>query len=226
MRDVIGEAGNGALIPGVVEIEPERRVHADRRMQARSRLPRAETHTGDELAFGAGAREREAAAVARDEITLAVQMPRGELHPLERRVDEARSAAGAGLFAEHRPRLERMAQLELGPLEVDRAVAREAELEVRAEPLALERVARRAQIVEHFAEVLPDEVRQHVAIVQLGAEVHELARVRLLPEPREHRAQDELLRKAHARVRRHLEAAELDEPEPAGRRIRREQLVD
>src|SRR5581483_5446271 len=105
-----------------------------------------------------------------------------------------------------------MPQLELGSLEVDRAVAREAELEMRAEPFALEPVAGCAEIVEHFAEVLPYEVRQHVAVVQLGAEVHELARVRLLPEPREHPAQDQLLREAHARVRRHLEAAELDEP--------------
>ena len=50
--------------------------------------------------------------------------------------------------------------------------------------------------------------------------------VRLLPEPRHQRPQQQLLREAHPRVRRHLERAELDQPQPAGRRVGRVQLVD
>ena len=49
---------------------------------------------------------------------------------------------------------------------------------------------------------------------------------RLAPEPGDQRAQQQLLGKAHARIGRHFERAELDQPEPAGRSFRREQLVD
>ena len=49
---------------------------------------------------------------------------------------------------------------------------------------------------------------------------------RLAPEPGDQRAQQQLLRQAHARVRRHLERAELDQPEPAGRAVGRVELVD
>ena len=52
------------------------------------------------------------------------------------------------------------------------------------------------------------------------------AALRLAPEPGDQRAQQQLLREAHARIGRHLEGAELDEAEPAGRPVRREQLVD
>ena len=51
-------------------------------------------------------------------------------------------------------------------------------------------------------------------------------RVRLAPEARDQRAQQQLLRQAHPRVRRHLEGAELDQAEPAGRAVRRVELVD
>src|SRR5205085_342012 len=38
--------------------------------------------------------------------------------------------------------------------------------------------------------------------------------------------QKKLLRKAHARVRRHFEGTQLEKTEPAGRRLRRIELVD
>ena len=50
--------------------------------------------------------------------------------------------------------------------------------------------------------------------------------VRLLPEARDQRAQQQELHEAHAGVRRHLEGAQLDETEPAGRPVGRVQLVD
>ena len=48
----------------------------------------------------------------------------------------------------------------------------------------------------------------------------------MLPEPGDQRADEQLLGEAHARVRRHLEGAELDEAEPAHRPLRRIELVD
>ena len=79
----------------------------------------------------------------------------------------------------------------------------------------------------HVVEVLPDEVRQHEAVVQLGAPARQARRpVRLAPEARDQRAQQQLLREAHARVRRHLEGAHLEQAEAAGRAVGRVQLVD
>ena len=69
-------------------------------------------------------------------------------------------------------------------------------------------------------------MRQHEAVVQIVAPAHRRAFLRLAPEPRDQRAQQQLLRKAHARVGGHLERAELDEAEPAGRAIGRIELVD
>ena len=83
-----------------------------------------------------------------------------------------------------------------------------------------------AKVVEHVEEILPDVVRQHEAVVQRRAPAHEAAVERALPQPGDEGAHQQLLGKAHARIGRHLEAAELDQAEPAGRTVRREQLVD
>ena len=83
-----------------------------------------------------------------------------------------------------------------------------------------------AQFVEHVVEILRDEVRQHEAIVQRGAPADQRLRVGLLPEPGDQRPQQQLLRQAHPRVRRHLEAAELDQAQRPVERVGREQLVD
>ena len=53
MRDVVGAAAERAPVPGVDEIEHQRRVNGDRRVQAARRLPRAIAHAGDELAVRA-----------------------------------------------------------------------------------------------------------------------------------------------------------------------------
>ncbi len=112
------------------------------------------------------------------------------------------------------PWLQRLPQLDLDAVVSHRAVDREAELEMRREPFQLDGEARLAQLRDHVLEVLPNELGQHEAVVKLGAPGNELALEGLLPEPGDQRAQEKLLREAHARVRRHLEGAELDEAEP------------
>ena len=69
-------------------------------------------------------------------------------------------------------------------------------------------------------------MRQHETVVQIGAPAHRRALLRFAPEPGDQRAQEQLLGERHARVRRHLEGAELDEPEPAGHAVGRIELVD
>ena len=82
------------------------------------------------------------------------------------------------------------------------------------------------QIGEHALEILPDEMRQHEAVMQRRAPAHQAALLRLAPEPGDQRAEQQLLGQAHARVGRHFERAELDQAEPAGRPVGRIELVD
>ncbi len=147
---------------------------------------------------------------------------------LERRVDVAGGPAGAWLLAEHVPRLDRLPQLELTP---SAAIAPEpAGSGTRGGPgtsRVCERVAGAAQIVEHVLEVLRHEVRQREAIDEAGPPAHRLPPVRRAPEPGDHRAaQQELLGEAHARVRRHLEGAQLDQPQAPARAVGAVELVD
>ena len=63
--------------------------------------------------------------------------------------------------------------------------------------------------------------------MQLGAPARQARRrIGLAPEARDQRAQQQLLREAHARVRRHLEGAQLEQAEAAGGAVGRVQLVD
>ena len=67
---------------------------------------------------------------------------------------------------------------------------------------------------------------QHEPIVQLGAPARQAGGVRLAPEARDQGAEQQLLRDAHARVRRHLEGPQLEQAAPARRDVRRIELVD
>src|SRR5947209_15500583 len=102
------------------------------------------------------------------------------------------------------PGLQRLAEFELHAAMLDRAAEREAEFALRLEPDGIELVAGIAEIAEHAQEILPDEVRQHEMIVQCRSPSHERAVLRLAPEPRKQRAHEQLLRKAHPRIRRHF----------------------
>src|SRR5439155_1386211 len=83
-----------------------------------------------------------------------------------------------------------------------------------------------AQPAEHIFEIGLAEVREHPAVVDVRAPPHQAVPVRLAPESGDKSAQEQMLRKAHARVRRHLEGAHLDQPQPATAALGREKLVD
>ena len=71
VRNVISAAADGALRPTVDEIEAQRRLHANRRMQRRRGTSCAEAHAGDELAGNTGGGQRDDTAIARHGVTLA-----------------------------------------------------------------------------------------------------------------------------------------------------------
>src|SRR5213083_1766370 len=108
------------------------------------------------------------------------------------------------------PRLQRMAQLQPHATMLDGAVEWEAKFALRLEPGGIELVAGALEIREHAEEILPDEMRQHEAVVQRGAPAHAGAVLRLAPEPGDQRAHEKLLSQVHTRVGRHLEGAEFD----------------
>ncbi len=90
--------------------------------------------------------QRHAVAVDREQEAVAGEAAGLDLQALERAVDVAHGAAGAGFLAQHVPRLERGAQLDVDVAHREIADAREAELEVRVEPRGVERLARHAQV--------------------------------------------------------------------------------
>src|SRR5690349_6792215 len=119
-------------------------------MEAGRRLPRPITDAGNLEVRGAGRRQGQRTAIAGHPVTARREARGGHLHPLERRIDVSRRAARAGLFAEHRPRLQRVPDLELDVAAPHRAVAGKAELVLRLEPLPAEREPRTPEIAEHL----------------------------------------------------------------------------
>src|SRR5271154_7596769 len=113
------------------------------------------------------------------------------------------------------PGLERLTQLELDALVFDLAAEREAELGLRFVPVGAEGEPMRLEIGEHVEHVLPDEVREHEPVMQRRSPARQRSVERNAPKPRKNRADKQLLGEAHARVRRHLEAAKFDEAETA-----------
>ena len=223
---MIDAAAHRALVPRVHDVEHERRVHRNRRMQAARRLPGAIADAGDELADRPGRMQRHAPAVAGDDVARVGHAGHLHLQPFDRGIHVAHRAAAARFFAQHVPRLERLTQFEVHAPARDGPEQRKPEFEVRREPLGLERVPAAPQVGDDIVEILRDEMRQHEAVVQLRAPADERLIERRLPEPRDERAQQQLLRQAHARVRRHLEGAQLHQPQPAAAAVGGVELVD
>ena len=161
-------------VPGVDDVEHQRRVHADRRVQRRRRLPGAEAHARDELARRARRVQRHAPPAAGDDVARIDHAAHLHLHPLHRRIDVARGAR-------RRP-----------PPRPARATARSPGAAPGRSPAAAiepssgkrnswwarnqsrcERIAGAAQIREHVVEVLRHEVRQREAIDEPRPPAHQ-----------------------------------------------------
>ena len=127
MRDVVDAAAHRALVPCVQDVEHQRRVHRNRRMQAARRLPCPIAHAGDELADRSRGMQRHAPAVARDDVARAGHAGHLDLQPLDRGIHVPNRPSGARFFAHHMPRLERLPQLEVHAAARHGAVQRETE---------------------------------------------------------------------------------------------------
>jgi hypothetical protein len=97
---------------------------------------------------------------------------------------------------------------------------------MRREPVELKRIARLAQVADDVLEIRLAKVREHPAVMDIRAPADEAVLVGLLPEFGDQAAQQQMLGEAHARMRRHLKGAHLDQPEPASTAFRRKQFID
>src|SRR6516162_6713199 len=131
------------------------------------------------------------------------------LQPLDRGVDEARGDASGRIFAQHVPRLQRMSQFKPDAAVGDCAIQRKTKLALGMKPLRIEVIAGAAEIFQNVEKVSPNEVFQHESVVQRRTPTYRRATLWRAPEPSGQRAQEKLLRQAHARVWRHFERAKL-----------------
>ncbi len=152
----------------------------------------------------------------------------GHLHlqALDGAVDEAHGPSARSFLAEHVPRLQRLTQLEMHARVLHLTEDGEAEQALRLEGGRVESVAGPGEVIQHGAEVGRQKMGQHEAIVQPRAPADTTTGLGLAPEPRDQRAQQQLLGEAHPGVRRHLEGAELHEAEAPRGPVRRVELVD
>ncbi|MCY1214496.1 hypothetical protein D9M72_263100 [compost metagenome] len=224
--DEVLAAAQRALHPGVDEVEGQRCVGRNAGVQRRRRVPGLVAHAGHELAGDARGLQRQHLAVDGDDVAAFVQAGHAHLDALQRRVDIAHRAAGRAFLAHHVPRFERVAQRQLHAHRLHLAHEREAELEVRREPVGIEGKAGLAHLADDVVEVHLDEGRQQEAVVQLGAPAGDGRLVGRVPEAGDQRADQQLLRDAHARMRRHLEGAQFQQAEAAGAGVGRVELVD
>src|SRR5690606_17827808 len=154
VNDVVGAAGHGAPRPRIVNVDVERTVHANGRMEARRGLPRSVSNPADELAVRSGGTKRYFPTVAQHLVALFDEAVDAHLQTLDRGVDEAGLPRRYRLLAEHRPRLERPAHLQQHRIEPDFPKVRVPELEVRREPGAVEPVTPVGKLRQHTLEVL------------------------------------------------------------------------
>ena len=183
MGHVVDAAAERAPAPAIEDVEGERRMRLDGRLQGRRQPPRLEANAGNVFAGARGRGQRNDPAIAGDDVAAGIQILDLHLQPLDRGVDETRSHAGCRVFAKYVPRLQRLSQFQAHAATVDRAVERKAKLALGMKPVRIEMIAGTAKITQNVEKVLPDKVPQHEAIVQGGAPAHQCAALRLTPEP-------------------------------------------
>src|SRR5262249_1327190 len=226
MGNVVDAAAERTAAPAIENVEGERGVDIDGWVQRRRQLPRLEAYAGDVFAGAAGWRQRNEPPVAADGTTAGIETIDLHLQPLTRGLDEARGYASGRIFAQHVPRLERVSQFKPDAAVGDCAIERKTKLALGMKPLRIEVIAGAVEIFQNIEKVLPNEVFQHESVVQGCTPTYRRAALWLAPEPGDQGAQEQLLRQAHARVRRHFERAELHQAQPPGWTVGREQFVD
>ena len=195
-------------------------------MQRAGRLPGPEAHAADLDVGVVGGQQRDRITVGRHHVALPVGADGAHLDPLHRRVDVAGHPARGGFLAEHVPRLDRTAQLDLDAVEHGGADTREPELGERVEPTGVEVDAVSAQVCGNIGDIVNHEVGQQVSAMQIRSVADQRGAQRLVPEPGHQRTHQKRLHHRHLEMRWHLEATQFQQAEPAAWGVGAVQLVD
>ncbi len=164
--DMAGAAANGTVQPGVDEVEDERSLHGDRRMQAAGRLPGAKADACNELALSSSGVQGNAATVACEDVTWIGQTTELDLYSFHGGVDVAGNASAARFLSEDVPRFDRLPNFEGDVVDGPFADHRKAEFELRSEPSLVEVESGCVQFAQDRGEVGLDEVGEQKAVVQ------------------------------------------------------------
>ena len=106
-------------------------MHADRRVQARSRLPRPEAHASDVLALHAGRVERHPPPRTGEDVTSIDESRNLCLDAFKRTVDVSDSTTGSPFLTQDVPRFQGCPEFDLHTALDEFPDVREPELEVR-----------------------------------------------------------------------------------------------
>ncbi len=96
-------AAQGALHPGIEQVEHQRCMHRDSGLQAIGRLPGAVTYPGDKLADPPGGMQGQRHAIAGQHVALGYQAADLDLQALQGRVDITHRATRRALLPQHMP---------------------------------------------------------------------------------------------------------------------------
>ena len=217
---MIAAAANRSARPGIDHVERQRHMRLDRRMQDRGRVPGAVAHARHRLAESARGGKRQRVAVACDHVAALRLAPDMDFDAFEGGIHIARRAADRAFLAEHMPRLQapagsrrRRPACSIFPQTGKRnSKCGSNQSSLMGKPAAL----RSSMTLRKSAHTKCGNMNRSC---KRGAPADQRSPVGLLPEPRDERPHEQLLREAHPGVRRHLERAELDEPQPACRAI-------
>ena len=94
------------------------------------------------------------------------------------------------------------------------------------EPFGPHGISTGVQFGQDIVKILLHEMREHEAVVNLGAPADEALLVGVLPESGDHRAKQEMLGEAHAGMGRHLEGAHFQKSQSSAGGFRGVELVD
>ena len=84
MGGVIRAARHGAAVPAIIDVKHQRYIHGNCRMQARSRLPRAETHASEILTLNLGMNQGHPVTVTGNTVAFGIERSNLDLKTLQR----------------------------------------------------------------------------------------------------------------------------------------------
>src|SRR5215471_3072816 len=146
--NVVDAAAERAAAPAIENVEGERGVDIDGRVERRRQLPRLEAYAGDVFAGPAGWRQRNEPSVAGDGMAVGIKTLDLHLQPLDRGVDKARGDASGRIVAQYVPRLERVSQFNFHAAVGHCAIERKTQLTLRMKPPRVEVIARAEEIFQ------------------------------------------------------------------------------